>query len=694
MEKKKEDYNNRYFLDFTQKEFEAFQKREGRSFLLIRLLSKISDFINYLNQYDVVEVWKSCFMYYNATYRTKGRVNKTRHLTNIVMNDFRTFINTLINMITKEAPALKAVNITDGQDPKTPVNADAILEYYQKEYDIDTKVGSVVRMAALYGLSYICVDWDYMLGERVETEKEKAYEGDIFFEALSPLDVYYDCDTRCEDDIDWYIVKRWMSVYELQKEYPNTKIKHVDISGGRHYSSTYIDEDFYLGENPNYYRNEGHLERGTDERAYRYGHSNSGGNYSYGSANKRYSERMMFVYTLYHKKTKLVPNGAKLVFTEKQLLKYENDLKYDRIPIYRFQPYFTENTTLPYSNAFDLLSLQRCKDRLDSQIITDTINWGRSIIFAPNTPELHDLGGLKVISSGPDAALNSSDLKAINLLNFPQEVMTFRNVLSQAQEKAAGINSAARGGEAPSQQSGKAMALSISMALVANSNMEKSYVRCYKYIGEHILNVLRVNLLTTKKVMIKKKDKSGTYSWADLNKQGIAKSYKIDIELGQPLSRTIAGRLGMAEFLTNFGANLTMKDIISIINTGRLTEDITSIADEEKLIYEENNMLKAGKDVMLTEADDHMTHVKLHKVLLLNMEIRRNEPLKQKILEHIARHMEEASIQQASPMGQQAADQMKGGGVVDPEKTGKQSVSAGLQSEGKGATPEISNPLQ
>ena len=60
-------------------------------------------------------------------------------------------------------------------------------------------------------------------------------------------------------------------------------------------------------------------------------------------------------YTLYHKKTPMVPQGRILVFCDKECVLLDSPLPYKDIPIYRIAPSEHKGTSFGYTIGFDCL---------------------------------------------------------------------------------------------------------------------------------------------------------------------------------------------------------------------------------------------------------------------------------------------------------------------------------------------------
>ena len=96
----------------------------------------------------------------------------------------------------------------------------------------------------------------------------------------------------------------------------------------------------------------------------------------------------------------------------------------------------------------------------------------------------------------------------------------------------------------------------------------------------------------------------------------------------------------MAQNLLQNGLVKTPEQFIQVMQTGRLEPVIEGEQAEIMLIKDENEHLMDGKEIMAISTDDHIKHIKEHKVVLASIEARKNDTIVPATLAHIQEHIE------------------------------------------------------
>ena len=258
----------------------------------------------------------------------------------------------------------------------------------------------------------------------------------------------------------------------------------------------------------------------------------------------------------------------------------------------------------------------------------------------------------------------------MNLTNTPKEVFEFLQKLEQVSETISGVNSVTRGNPDSSLKSGTALALVQSMSLQFMSGLQQSYVALMEDVGSGLINMLRDFAETPRIAMIageRNKTNMKEFTGDDLSMVN-----RVIVDVGNPLARTIAGRVEMAEQLLQMGVVKTYQDYISIINTGKLevlTEDEQA---EMLLIRKENESLISGQKMMAIATDQHTLHIQEHKAVLADPDLRLDPQLLENTLAHIQEHIQ--LLRQTDPdllsiIGEKPLGPV-GGSPVNPQQGG------------------------
>jgi hypothetical protein len=123
------------------------------------------------------------------------------------------------------------------------------------------------------------------------------------------------------------------------------------------------------------------------------------------------------------------------------------------------------------------------------------------------------------------------------------------------------------------------------------------------------------------------------FSSKDLNKV-----QRVLIELGNPLTDTVAGRVSVASDLLQQKLITTPQQYLTVINTGNLDPLTQGDQAELLLIRKENEMLSDGKPAIALQFDAHELHINEHKSVLADPELRTNDAFVQNVVAHIQQH--------------------------------------------------------
>ncbi len=156
------------------------------------------------------------------------------------------------------------------------------------------------------------------------------------------------------------------------------------------------------------------------------------------------------------------------------------------------------------------------------------------------------------------------------------------------------------------------------------------------------------------------------------------------MSVGNPLARTTAGRVQMAQELLQM-QQINARQYIQVIETGSLDSVIESDMQESLLIKQENEYLMEGKEVLAEMFDLHAEHIREHRAVMADPDLRKDPALRAIVQAHMQQHIDflrtvdpdllmitkQQPLQ--SPMAPQMAPQMAGP-AGQPPGPGAQSV--------------------
>jgi hypothetical protein len=550
-------------------------------------------------------------------------------LTQIAVNHLRNLAQHMLNMITSTRPMMQARAInTDYKSLVQTKLANGLLDYYMRDHRLEEYLKTACEYAIVFGSGYIKMEWNSTAGEMYEFNDDlqvPVYPGDIDFMNLSPFDVMF--DTNREDrKHDWVLTRSFKNRFDLAAKYPE------------------LEEDI--------------LALPTKSQLLQY----SSYGFSYDDTD------LIPVYEFYHKRTESMQDGRYLLYLSEDVVLLDSPMPYRNLPVYAIAPSYYLGTPYGYSPMFDILPLQDAVNSTYSTILSNQTAFGVQNIIVPKTADVSvsELsGGLNVIEANET---NGSTIRPLNLTSTPKEIFDFLAIMEKTMETISGVNAVSRGNPDPNLRSGNALALVQSMTLQFMSGLQQSYVMMIEDLGTGIINVLKDHANVPRvATIVGKSNKSYLKEFTGGDLESVN---RVVVDIGNPLARTTAGRVEMAEQMMQMGVIKTPEQYFTVIDTGQLdvmTEDTQS---QLYLVKDENENLVGGEEVIAVFTDDHVLHIKEHSAILSNPELRFDIELVKRVSEHIQEHinllrttdpdtLQILGQQPLSPMGGSPANQQQ-----------------------------------
>ena len=566
------------------------------------IIKKCEEYYEYLaitGRYSLLE--RSYFQYFRALDHLGKLTNSGIKLeyTKISVNHFRNLIQHQLVMTTSQRPSFEAKATNDDYKSQTQcILAQGLLDYYMREKRLEKHFKSAVETSLWAGEGFICLEWDASEGKEYGVDEgEIVKDGDIVVKNYTPLDVIFDVTMPNTDHVDWYVLVEYKNKHELAAKFKKFKEKIYDIGK-------------------------------TDIR-------------------ERYSQRLSMdrfedsdlipVYKFYHRPTLAVPGGRLVELLTPETILIDNPLPYKQIPVFRIAPNDQAQSPFGYSTAFDLLPLQETLDGLHSTAVTNISTFGVQNIAVPMGNETSNLkieGGLNMIEFDPQIG----PPVPLQLTATGQETYNYMANIEAQMETISGINSVSRGSPEASLKSGAALALVQSMAIQFNSGLESSYSALLEDVGTGIINILQEYANTPRISMIAgKSDKAMMKEWTKADLDTIS---RVVVDMGNPLNRTVAGKVNIAEQLIQAQLIKNQDQYMQVINTGRLEPLTEGIVSENLYIKNENEKMQDGGMVRAIWTDQHAQHIQEHKTLLANADARKDASLLERVFTHIQEHID------------------------------------------------------
>lgn len=578
-----------------------FAAREGTDAAKI-LLEKATDWRNILTSNGYLEKLKGCLAAYHGAYFNEGHTisfaGEQGELAQLPVNHIRNLAQHMYVMTTSSRPTMEARAANSDYKSAAQVTlANGLLDYYMREKRLERYINSAVEMSIVVGAGYVKVEWDATAGKVVEEDVEfgeKIYEGDVKFTNLSAFDVVFDVN-REDTNHDWILVRTYKNKFDLAAKYPEfeDKILSLDTKDSK---DTYSSQIF-----------------------------------------RKVDSDQVEVWTMYHRRSDSMPEGRELVFLSDEIVLHDGTLPYRRIPVFRMSPNHILGTPFGYSNLLDLLPLQEGINHLYSAIMSNNIAFATQNLFVESGAniDITNLGGGLNIIQGSKMPV------PLNLLGTSPETFQFLSILEGKMEQLSGINGVTRGTPDPAAnlRSGTSLALVQSMAIQFQNGLQNQYVQLIEDLGVAILEILQDNASSPRVASIV--GANNKQYIVEFKGTDIADINRVIVDVGNPLARTTAGRVQMAEQMMQMKPEeFSFQQYIQVINTGRIDNMIGGAVDQSNLIQQENERLTAGTAVKALVFDDHKEHILRHRNILNDIDIRNDDERASVVYTHLMEHIE------------------------------------------------------
>mgnify|MGYP006266504003 FL=1 len=565
------------------------------------LQKRVDDFYQYVRVNGMLDLWRKSYRQYFRAGQHLGdtvRGGEVGEFSFLYVNHFRSILQAILSITVSQRPTFdaRAVNNDYSSQAQTKL-AQGLLDYYMREKRLERYVAEAVEFAIWSGEGYLALNWDIALGKEygVGQNNEPIREGDIKFMSCSGIDVIRHPYLRKFEDRHWLILREFTNKYELAKKYPEYA---TDIINTQMFSSNLKNDflDFY---------------RITDSD-------------------------MIPMYRFYHEKTQSVPNGRYTEFIEGGTVIFDSDLPYPEIPVYALHPGSIYASPFGYTVSFDMLPLQKAVDGLASTIQSNQEAFGVQNVLVPKGSDLdvEELsGGLNIVSYDP----KMGKPEPMNLTATPVEIFNRYKELVNEMESISGINSVVRGNPEASLKSGAALALVASQAIQFLQLTQQRYVQLLEDSGTAIISMLKAYATVPRVATIV--GKMNTPYMKEFKGEDLENVNRVIVDMGNPLSKTTAGKIQIADTLLQYGFVKNPDMYFSVLQNGRLDSIQDPIQRQLMLIAQENESLSDGINPPVLVTDNHAMHIQEHKQLLDSPEARNNPQLVSVTLAHMQNHI-------------------------------------------------------
>jgi len=532
------------------------------------------------------------------------------------VNMARSLLRHLLTMTIAQRPVVdvKAVN-SDAQSIKQVEVGRSVADDYLKTKKIYKHIDDGVEFGLVLGAAFVHGKWNEMAGglhaapPDEQGQVQNVYRGDVEFRVATPLDVGMDLRASSWDAVkkDRLIVREWLNRYELAAKYAQAEQQIMEAPTRGIESNTVIDNELP-----------------TPGRVM--------------TAMKPSEEVEVCYY--YHAKTNAVPDGRMLVYLQHDGTPLEDvPLPYERIPVFRVAASDVIGSPIGYGPMTELAPMQEALDKTFSAIATRFFAFGVPNIvgIAGSAPDVTQLpGGANYIEVQPGTD-GQPAVEVMDLLGVKPEMFKWPELLGQLMGVISGVNSTVQGNPPPGVDAGVAIAQFQAMAVQFASSIQQSYTECIEDVVLWIFEALRKHSATMPRTvqLVGKSKREAVEEFYGQDLEGIQ---RVTADMGNPLSRTAAGRAMIADYLRNSGIPVTAEQFIQVLNSGNIDPASEGVVSEMDLIRQENELLLNGEPVNVIRGENHALHIREHRSVLSNPDVKFNPMLLDNAEEHLSQH--------------------------------------------------------
>lgn len=568
---------------------------------------------------------KSYNLYYGNHYDSVGgsaglaRGGMKGELVAPYVNHYRNLIKHTLALTCNQKPAfdVRAINTDPDALDEAKLGND-ILESDYKFKHLGVLLKKSAEMSQVLGRGHMVSIWDTqkgepyaattvkdpesgeeLLDEEGKPQQKLVYEGDIVDDTPFAHDILTDGGLENWQKKDWVDVRLYENKFNLAAKYPDHK-EEVASLASKNEDTTLRDFVF-----------------------------------------KRYNVRetdQVAIYYFFHKKSPALPSGRLTIYCSQDVILYDGPAPppYDKVlPVFRIIPGEVFGTTEGYSDAFDLLGIQEAINILLTIGITNLNAQGIQKIWIPEGANV----SASLLSKGLAIIRTPQGQKpeALQLTANPADLYKGLDFLVKSAETSSGINSVARGDPEHSLKSGIALAYVQAMASQYTSAFQESWANLNEEVASFRIKLYQNYASADRLIALAGKRKKAYVSTFSKNK--ISKLDRVVCDIGNPLTKTLGGRLEVSENLLQKGMFKTPQDYLTFIETGQpdvMTEDAF---DEQMAIKQENDFLMDGKPVKAIPGEKHLLHSQKHMAIISNPAVRMNSQMVKNVLDHIQDHL-------------------------------------------------------
>jgi hypothetical protein len=466
-------------------------------------------------------------------------------------------------------------------------------------------------IAVTMGMAWTAADWDALAGHPTLPSldgDEVELTGDVKRRAYMPGDVAVDMEARDgadPEEVSWAILRRWVNVHDLAARLPEFATKILGAVGGREGKDLETD-----------------LRRSL---------------FSWDSARVRHR---VALYEFRHDSTDACKLGRRVLFIPgipeplmASELPFVDEEGNRRMCVRRLALADIPGTPLGFSPLWFMLAPQEARDVVASIEITNLKTHGVGVVTAPIGANMSSKalggGGLSFIEHTP-----GMEPKLQNFTAQPPDIAGVQQRYDDTMQKLIAVSPVSRGDPPASLKSGSAL---LFVQATTAQSMQRFQGRITSHHEGHAEDELFL-FGTFAPAMPIKVPGPASERMEEVAGEDVRGISRVKMEVGNPLTRTLAGRVQIASDLLAQGLIKDPAQYVRIMDG----EDVEKLYERERrqrvLVDEENAMLRQGRKPIVSPTDDPMLHIQGHAQELDSQQARMNPTLRGVTIAHIEEH--------------------------------------------------------
>ena len=544
------------------------------------------------------------------------------------INEYRSILDQIHHMVTKQRPSFEPRAKGTGQDCLRQARwGGAIMEDYLRFKGMETRLQKTVKHALVLSAGYVFHPWDRWAGERKfipdldqETGMAATYangkpkgaweaQGDFIFRNPTVFDVVVDLGVRDFEENRWVLVRTFENRWELHKQ--------AEEALGKKAAQKVLDEEM--------------PDVDDDAALFRWGML---GDYPFDADSTDIVEKWHF----YHKPTDALPEGLWYEYAgsgaplmEPQAFPYRREF-----PLSRTTAGEVLMSQLGHSPANDLQGPQELLNAEASTIATNHHGSGFNVIWVPDGAKLDEgrMGDGVAVVRGGQVPPKGIDFNADSPGRFK-----WLDWIIGSEQRISGMNAAARGEPEANLRSGEALKVMDAKALQATDELGNSWARCMEHAGTFVLSELPRMMGDDEERVLSLIGDEAKYQANTFQRAMVSDLDCIIVDVGNPLSRTVSGRIWIANMLWEREQIKTPQEFLTVLETGKLDPLLKASRAQIDLVKDENEGLRQGEPIEVDWlGEDHILHLREHGAEINSTDAKRDQEFSAAVRAHMMPH--------------------------------------------------------